>query len=103
MAEFQFRIEDLRLWAPQEAEVLQWPDRIPIYDHNAKTEHRAFLTGHTYIFTLPHNLEEVLRRGEGEILPHFEGMSEDIIGNSTPRQRLTHLIFHNFRQGSEVF
>jgi len=103
MTEFKFRIEDLSLWAPQEAEVLQWPDRVPIYDNNSPTEHRAFLTGHTYVYTLPHDLEQVLRRGEGEILPHFEDLGEDIKSNSTPRQRLTHLIFHNFRQGSEIF
>lgn len=93
MAEFQFRIEDLKLWAPQEAEVLQWPDRVPIYDSDAKTEHGAFLTGNTYVYTLPHDLEEVLKRGSGEILPHFESLPDDPAGKPSQRQRLTYLFF----------
>ena len=102
MAEFQFRIEDLRLWAPQETDVLQWPDRIPIYDHNAPTDHRAFLTGQTYVYTLPHDLEEVLKRGEAEILPHFEVLPADPGGDQSPRQRLTYLFFNEFKPVSDL-
>lgn len=95
MAEFQFQIEDLRWWAPEGAEVLQWPDRVPILAHDTPTEHRAFLTGHTYVYTLPSELERALKNGKGEMLPHFEdspGSSEA----SSPRQRLTHLYFREF-------
>ncbi|MBK8465175.1 MAG: hypothetical protein IPL32_05030 [Chloracidobacterium sp.] len=102
MAEFQFRIEDLRLWAPQEAEILQWPDRVPIYDNNSPTEHRAFLTGHTYVYTLPHDLEQILKRGEGEILPHFEDLADDLNPSKSQRQRLTHLFFHESASGSDI-
>ena len=98
MAEFQFRIEDLGLWAPQEAELLQWPDRVPIYDQNAKTEHRAFLTGQTYVYTLPHDLEEDLKHGGGEILPHFERLPDDPDGGHS--SRLTYLFFNKFKAAS---
>ena len=94
MTEFQFLIEDLRWWAPEGVEILQWPDRVPIYDHDAPTDHRAFLTGHTYVYTLPHDLEEVLKRGGGEVLPHFEGSPD--LDSESPRQRLTHLFFRGF-------
>ncbi len=100
MAEFQFRIEDLRLWAPREAEVFQWPDRVPIYDHNAETEHRAFLTGHTYVYTLPHDLEEDLKHGDGEILPHFEVLPDNPDSSQKSRQRLTYLFFNKFKTAS---
>ena len=99
MAEFQFRIEDLKLWAPQDTKTLQWPDRVPIYDQDAKTEHRAFLTGNTYIFTLPNDLEEVLKHDGGEILPHFEVLPDNAGGNSS-RQRLTYLVFNKFKKGT---
>ncbi|MFN0277593.1 MAG: hypothetical protein ACKVRN_03220 [Pyrinomonadaceae bacterium] len=101
MTEFQFRIEDLRLWAPHEAEILQWPDRVPIYDHNAPTEHGAFLTGHRYVYTLPQDVEEALKRGGGEILPHFEGLPDNVEGGQPPRQRLSYLFFNEFNPASD--
>lgn len=100
MTEFQFRIEDLRLWAPEKAETLHWPDRVPIYDSDVPTEHGAFLTGRTYVYTLPHDLEEVLRRGGGEILPHFETLLDDSGNRQSQRQRLTHLFFNQHKPAS---
>ncbi len=102
MAEFQFRIEDLKLWAPREAETLQWPDRVPIYDQDLKTEHRAFLTGHTYVYTLPHEVEEVLKVGGGEILPHFESLPDDPNCKNPSQQRLTYLVFNKFKASSHL-
>lgn len=96
MTEFQFQIEDLRWWAPEGVEILQWPDRVPIFAHDEPTEHRAFLTGHTYVYTLPHDVEEILQRGGGEVLPHFEGLSNDVKTDASPKQRLTHLYFREF-------
>ena len=102
MAEFQFRIEDLRLWAPREAEILQWPDLVPIYDHNTPTEHRAFLTGHKYVYTLPQDVEDALKRGGGEILPHFEDLPDNADKSQSPRQRLTYLFFNESNPSSDA-
>jgi hypothetical protein len=100
MTEFQFRIEDLRFWAPKDAEVLQWPDHVRIYSNDAPTEHRAFLTGHTYVYTLPHDLEGMLKRGGGEVLPHFEAIPDSSQHGEPPRQRLRYLFFREFQTAS---
>lgn len=93
MTEFQFLIEDLRWWAPEGVEILQWPDHVPIYADDAPTDHAAFLSGHTYVYTLPQDLEEILKNGGGEVLPHFEGLSDAPDSDHVPKQRLTHLFF----------
>lgn len=96
MTEFQFLIEDLRWWAPEGVEILQWPDHVPIYDHDDPTEHRAFLTGHTYVYTLPPDLEEILKNDGGEVLPNFESSTDAPDSDQQPKQRLTHLFFRKF-------